>query len=513
MLRKVYFLFCLLLLAGFDTIAQTTNVDVLIKNAYVFLGDGKDSVLTNIGIAGERISYIGKEEIKAKQLIDAKGKFVAPGFIDTHTHADRWIEDRKRQQMLSWIYQGVTTVFAGNDGFGSYKIADKMAEYEEIGMGTNFALYVGFGSIRRDIVGLYKVAPTPEKLEKMKLLVASGMQEGAIGFSTGLSYLPQMYSKTNEVAQLYSEAAKYGGVYDTHMRSESNSIMQSIDETIAIGEKTNMPLHISHLKVSGEKNWGTADEVIAKINKARARGVNLTANQYPFEASMTGFKSTVIPDWAQEGGDKRMLERFKDENDLEKIKEYLRRRKDDGYKRIVIMSKNREFKDITGKSVSQIAQEWNKTNEDATIDILKMNPSVSAISFSMSEEDIVKFMSQQWVMTGSDGGNLHPRTYSTFTRILEEYVQKRKLMSLSWAIHRATGLTATTFNLKDRGFIKEGYYADIIIFNPENIKANSTFKDPEQYSQGMDYVFVNGIKAIDNGKKTGKLAGKIIKKQ
>lgn len=513
MLRKALIVFYLLAFSDISVIAQQKQVDVLIKNAYVFMGDGKDSVPVHVGITGERIAYVGKKAVKAKEIIDAKGRFVAPGFIDPHTHADRWIADRKRNDMLAWLYQGVTTVFAGNDGFGPYKIEQKAKEFEDIGMGTNFALFVGFGPVRQAILSSDNVAPTANQLEQMKNIVAEGMREGAIGFSTGLIYLPQMFSKTSEVAAIYKEAAKYNAIYDTHMRSEGDRVEESVDEVLAIGDHVNLPLHISHIKVSGESNWGKSDAVISKISKARANGINITANQYPFVASMTSLKATLVPAWAQEGGNRKTLERFENPNDLELIKKSLARKSDEGYKRIIVMTENKKLAQIAGKSVYEIAQMWNKPNEDAVIDIFKTDIGISCVNFSTSEDDVVNFMKQPWVMTGSDGGGQHPRTYATFTRIIEEYVQKRKLMSLSWAIYRATGLTATTFNLKDRGFIKEGYYADLIIFDLKNIKANATFQEPAQYSKGMDYVFVNGVKAIDNGKKTGKLAGRIIKKQ
>ena len=511
MFKKNIVLLAFLITIGYAGSAQQQQLDLLIKNAYVFNGDGKDSVLTNVGITGQRITYIGTKAKMSKEVIDAKGKFLSPGFIDTHTHADSWIKDKKRQEMLAWLYQGVTSVFAGNDGFGTYKIGEQIKQFEAIGMGTNFGLFVGFGPVREAVLGTKNVQPTNEQLAQMKQMVAAGMQEGAIGFSSGLIYLPQMYAKTSEIAELYKEAAKYGAVYDTHMRSEGDGVLTSIDETLAIGQNLNLPLHISHLKVSGERNWGNADAVIEKINAARAKGINITANQYPFVASMTSLKATLIPGWAQEGGSEQTLKRFEDATDGLRIRKALAKRNDEGFKRIIIMSKSENMTEITGKSVYEIAQMWKMANEEAAVKILTTDIGVSCVNFSMSEQDVVKMMQQPWVMTGSDGGNLHPRTYATFTRIIEEYVQKQKLMSLAWAIRRATGLTADTFNLKDRGYIKEGYYADLIIFDPTLVEAHSTFAAPEQYSSGMDYVFVNGVKTIDKGVKTGKLAGQIIK--
>lgn len=488
------------------------KVDILIKNAYVFNGDGKDSVLTNVGITNKRISFIGNSAIKAKEVIDAKGKYLTPGFIDPHTHAGGMIENKRDNGLIPWLTQGVTTVFMGSDGGGRFEIAKKSESYDKIGVGTNYVFFVGFGPVRSEILAKKNVKPTPEQVERMKLLVGQGMQEGAIGFSTGLIYLPQMYSKTKEVKELYAQAAKYNAVYDTHMRNESNKVLESIDEVLEIGDRTKLPLHISHIKVSGDDNWGRSGEVIEKINQARERGINLTANQYPFVASMTSLKATVMPAWAQEGGAKSTLNRFGNPEDLVRIKEFLNKRSDERYKRIVIMSRGKSSDAFRGKSIHQISQELGLSCADAAIEILKQtNMGASVVNFGMSEEDVIAFMKQPWVMTGSDGGGLHPRTYATFTKIIEDYVVKQKVISMTWAIRRATGLTADTFNLKDRGYIKEGYFADLVLFDPQNIKALSTFTDPEQLSVGMDYVFVNGQMAIENGKITRKLAGQIIK--
>jgi N-acyl-D-amino-acid deacylase len=497
-----------------SALAQSKNqVDILIKNAYVFNGDGGDSVLTNIGITKDRIAYIGKKDIAAKETIDAKGKYVAPGFIDPHTHADRHLTVKGKNELLSWVYQGVTTVFTGSDGFGPYNIAKKFSEFEKNGMGTNVAQFVGFGPIRTKIVGQDDVKASVEQITEMKKLVAKGMQEGAIGFSTGLIYLPQMFSQSDEIIELSKEAAKYGAIYDSHMRNENNQLVKSVKEVLQINKEGGLPVHMSHLKVTGEPNWGKSAEIINMVNEARAKGINITANQYPFIASMTSLKATLIPAWAQAGGSKKMIARFNNPDDLAKIKEELAKRSDERNKLIWVMSRNEKFKDMYAKSLYQISVEKKISVPDLVIECIKADTGISIMNFSMTENDIVAFMKQPWVMTGSDGGGSHPRTYSTFTRILEEYVMKRNAISMSWAIRRGTGLTADVFKLKDRGYIKLGYYADVIVFDSKRVKANSTYNDPEQLSEGMDYVFVNGTKAIDKGVKTGALAGKIIRRE
>jgi N-acyl-D-amino-acid deacylase len=495
------------------TVHAQKKVDVLIKNAWVFNGDGKDSVYTNVGISGDRISYIGKNEIAAKETIDANGRYLSPGFIDPHTHANGMIENKKDNSLMPWLMQGVTTIIIGADGGGPYDVASHVEKYQNIGVGANFGFFVGFGPVRKKVLGQVNVQPNASQLSEMKKLVAQGMREGAVGFSTGLIYLPQMYSKTNEVKELYAEAAKYGAVYDSHMRNESNGVLRSIDELIKIGDGTDLPLHISHIKVSGENNWGRAQEVVDKVNEARAKGVNLTANHYPFEASMTSLRATVLPQWAQEGGNAATLARFENPEERTKIIEHLNLRSEDRYKRILIMSRGKSSDAFRGKSIFQISQEMNLPFAEAIIEIFKQTKmAASVVNFGMGKEDIETFVKQPWIMTGSDGGGLHPRTYATFTKIIEDFVVKKPLISMSQAIHRATQLTANTFSIKDRGEIKEGKFADIILFSPNNIKAKSTYIDPEQLSEGIDFMFVNGVKVIREGKYTGKLEGKFIKK-
>lgn len=517
-------LFPLLLFGGLTLTAQERpqEVDLLIQGAWVFDGTGKDSVQLDVGISGEKISFVGKaQEIKAKATLDARGRYLAPGFIDTHTHADRWIaraKDAKAGEvssnaLLPWLQQGVTTLFAGNDGFGSHKVAEKLAEFQEIGLGTNVYLFVGLGPVRRAVLGKVDVDPTEAQLKTMEGLVDRAMQEGAIGFSTGFLYLPQRFAETPEAIALAKVAAKYeGAVYDSHMRSEGKWLLKAIRETMEIGQQAGIPVHISHLKASGRDNWGRSKAAIALIDSARTQGMAITANQYPFEASMTSLRANTIPGWGQEGGLRAMVRRLKDPELSKKIKDNLNQRDADFAKNVVIVSKAEGFGDISGKTLEELSREWKIDVGELVVRLLIMEPGVSAITFSMSEEDIQNYMVQPWVMTGSDGGGAHPRTYATFTRILEHYVLDKKLFSMAWAIHRATGLTAETFNIRDRGLIEVGRYADLILFDPDKLRAESTFQEAEALSTGMEYVWVNGQLAISKGAYTGALPGKALKR-
>lgn len=514
-INKILVLLVSLLLAVVMSSAQTVELDILIKNALVYDGLNNAPQKLAIGIKGEKIAYVGPEDgkILAKRIIDAAGAVLSPGFIDPHTHADRWLRDPDRKQALPWLYQGVTTVFAGNDGFGPFNIKSTFKKLDKTGMGVNLALFVGFGSVRSKVLGKGNVQPTEDQIEEMKRLVEKGMKEGALGFSTGLLYVPQRYSKTKEIIELSKVAARYGAIYDSHIRSEAGGMVSSVKETLQIGREANISLHISHIKVSGSKNWGKSKEAIELIRQARAKGVNITANQYPFTASLTSMKTNLIPSWAQAGGNKEMLKRFGNEASLSRIKNHLSKRTDEANKNVMISTNDTSMKDLNGKTLFEICQEWSLPIEDVVIKILKVNPSVSAITFSMSEEDVTSFMQEPWVMTGSDGGGVHPRTYATFAHLIEYYVRGKQVFDLQWMIYRSTGLTAKTFGIKDRGVIKEGNYADIIIFHPENVQANSDFRNIKRLSSGMSYVLINGEIAIDEGKHTSKLAGKSILKQ
>lgn len=512
MIKRIGLLLLFISAAFSYSLAQSASqVDILVRGAWVFDGSNGDSVKTDVGITGDKITFLGnstKDKISALKVIDATGLYLAPGFIDPHTHYNRWLDskDAEKRANVPCLSQGVTTVFVGSDGFGTYRIKKKMDAYRTNGIGTNVALWVGFGSVRNAIIGNKDVTPNEEELKKEEELVAQGMKEGALGLSTGLYYAPQSYSKTPEVIALSKVAAKYGGVYDTHMRSESQDLIKAVKEVITIGKTAAMPVHISHIKCLGPSAWGKSDEVISLIKQAQKEDINITASQYPYIASHTSLTAMLIPRWVQSGGSKAMLERFNNSDTLKEIMPELSVQLAirGGDSRITLSSGNASFVE---KTLHQVAASWGISPEDATIRILKKEPDISANSFSMLESDVDDFMLQPWVMTCSDGGGDHPRTYGTFIRKIREYVLDKELLSMSQAIHRATGETATFFGLHKRGFIRKGYYADIVIFNPNTIRDNATFADPKRLASGVDFVFVNGKMAIDHGKYTGILVG------
>lgn len=510
---------CFLLIMAATSFGQSSvgkTLDLLIKGAMVFDGSGKDSAQLDVGILGDRIAFVGNAQlaqIKAKKVIDATGLYLAPGFIDPHTHSDRFLnsKDAAQRANLPFLAQGVTTVFAGNDGFGGSDIGAQLSNWDRNGIGTNAALFVGHGGVRKEVLGSKNVQPTPVQLDEMRKRVDRAMKEGAIGLSGGLFYAPASYAKTEEVTELAKVAAKYQGVYDTHMRSEGNGVLDGVKETLDIGEGSGIPVHISHIKVSGDANWGRSQEVITMLENALRKGLKVTANQYPYIASSTSLKSTLMPRWAEDGGSKEMLKRFEDPKTLEKIRENLASKLDnpDRADRIVLAAPLNAA--LNGKSILKISQEWGIKPEDAVIKILQEHPAISVISFGMTEEDVVQFMKQPWVMTGSDGGGAHPRTYGTFARKLGLYALEKKIITLSFAIHSATGLTATTFQVKDRGFIKEGFYADIVLFDPIRFRDNATFEQSTRLASGVEYVLVNGKLSISEGKYNGALAGKALR--
>ncbi len=494
-----------------------TEVDYLITGAEVFDGTSGEAKPMDIGIKGDRIAIIsvpGRSKADALHVIDAKGMYLAPGFIDPHTHALSDLDSKTDRSLQAWLWQGVTTVFEGNDGSSPFPVGEKLDEWTKSGIGINAALLVGHGTVRAKIIGSKDTLAGTAEIAAMKELVRQAMKEGAFGLSSGLFYSPGSFANTHEVIELAKVAAEYGGIYDTHMRDESSygiGLIGSVRETIEIGEKAGLPVHISHIKALGRDVWGKSEEVIKLVEEAQAKGLKVTANQYPYPASNTSLRASVIPRWAEDGGNNAMISRFDDPA----LKEQLDREiaeniyKRGGANTLVFTSMGRDS--LKGLSLEEAAKKLAMNEVNATKHILKNSPSIGVVSFNMQEEDIKNFMKQPWVMTGSDGGAGHPRKYGTFPKKIREYALEKGYLTLQEAIHRSSGLTAATMQIRERGFIKKGYFADLIIFSPDEFRDEATFDEPALYARGMRYVFVNGVPAINNGEYTGSLPGKALR--
>ncbi len=500
-----------------NPITNELKLDLLIKGGTVVDGSGSAPVKTDIGVRGDRIVFIGKSarlKVDAARTLDAAGMIVAPGFIDPHTHTLEDLSNPKRNSNEDYLMQGVTTVVTGNDGDGPFRVASILEKWERQGIGTNAALLVGHGRVRGEVLGAGDVQPTIEQLAQMKNLMAQAMDEGAFGMSTGLYYAPGSFAKTEEVIELAKTVAAKGGVYDTHMRDESSysiGLLGSIRETIRIGREAKIPVHISHIKALGRDVWGQSREAVRLIKQARAKGINVTANQYPYTASGTNIVAALVPRWAEAGGNAEMLKRIKDPEIrsrlVSEMEVNLRRR--NGAEAILFTnSRNRE---LFGKTLGAVAKERNKSPVETALDIAA-DGGAGIASFNMSEADIEYFMKQPFVMTGSDGSSGHPRKYGTFPRKLRQYVFDKKLITLPFAVRASSALTAETFRIPERGRLRVGYFADIIVFDPQTVTDRATYEQPEMLAAGMKFVVVNGKISVEEGKYTGTLAGRALRK-
>ncbi|MBL1407426.1 N-acyl-D-amino-acid deacylase family protein [Sphingobacterium faecale] len=518
MIGRIFSIVCLILFSVFVSRAQRTDkLDVLIKNAWVFDGTGSDSVQLDVGICKDRILFVGKEEgLKAKRVIDAVGLYLAPGFIDPHTHHNGSLmsEDAGKRAVLRVLKQGVTTIFMGNDGSGPMPIGETLEQWQQDGIGVNAALFVPHGTVRTKVIGFRNIEASDAQIEQMKVLVEQGMKEGAFGLSTGLFYTPGFFSSTDEVIELSKVAAAYGGIYDTHQRDEgqqSVGVINSVKEVLEIGEKANIPVHISHIKVLGTPSWGKSLEIIRMVEEAQKKGIKATANQYPYVASRTSLSAAVVPPWVRDGGLSAMKKHFHDpslrDSILRGIGEMIRVRTGTAEKLLLSIPSD-PFLD--NKSIAEVAKIWNISPEAAVLEILK-DRSPSVHSFSMTEEDLLNFMREPWVMVGSDGGDGHPRAFGTFPRLIRRYAIDKNVLSLAQAIHKSSGLTAKTLHIRDRGFIREGHYADIVLFDPKTIADKAVFGKTEQLATGIEYVWVNGKLTIDRGEYTKALAGRTLR--
>jgi N-acyl-D-amino-acid deacylase len=493
-------------------LVHAQDLDLILRNGTVIDGSGAPPAHTDVGISGDHIVVVGSGAgKKAKRVIDATGLVITPGFIDPHTHTADDLTDPKRSDNEAYLMQGVTTVATGNDGDSPERTGDTLAKWARQGIGTNAALFIGEGTVRRQVMGMSDARPTPQQMEKMKALVDTAMNQGAIGLSTGLYYAPGSYATTEEIIELARVAAQHGGIYDTHMRDESTyniGLMNSVRETLRIGKEAGIPVMISHIKALGADVWGQSTEVIALIDQARKAGIKATASQYPYDASGTSVTASLVPRWAEADG--KLLKNIDDpalhQRLIQEMTENLHRR---GGPETLLMTDAKD-RSIVGKNLAQIAKQRNVSPIEAALQIIRAGGS-SVASFNMKESDIEAFMKQPWVMTCSDGSEGHPRKYGTFPRKIHEYVYEKHVLSLEAAVRSSTSLPAETLQLKNRGLLKQGYFADVLVFDPKTFIDRATYEDPTVLATGVQYLLVNGQFAVDQGKLTSTLAGRALK--
>ena len=571
------------------------SYDVLIKNGRIFDGSLKNAVIADIAIRGDTIVKIAKSiKGNAKSIVDARGLYVSPGFIDLHTHVDRNMYFPENRAVINFLKQGVTSVIVGQCGGSAWPIVEKAEDqiqrWTEEGIAPNAALLVGHGTVRQIVMGMENRAPTPQELEKMKALVKEAMDQGAHGLSTGLIYLPGRYSKTDEVIELAKVISPYKGIYHTHIRDERNRLLDAIQEAIEISKQANVPAHISHFKVMGKDNWGLVLEACTIIEKANAKGLTITADQYPYQfANGNPYRSPIprstwigdsdVPRLSSSDIDK-IFDQLRDaqlidlytkitpytpigKNHQKYLNELPRQRLVQLVSRSLVSTgdffgpenpRSRMFflermknpdeaakirreittyienligadqfivgmcveKNLERKSIKQVADLKGISIADAAIELELMGAKI--IPLQMCEKDIEYIMKKKYVGTGSDGvtpyygiGLAHIRSYSTFLHKIKKYALKRKSVSVPHVIRSQTSLPAEIMSWQDRGWIKEGYKADIVIFDLENIETRTSISNPHQYSEGVEYLFINGELVLDKGKWTGKLPGKILR--
>ncbi|MGA2193626.1 MAG: D-aminoacylase [Bryobacteraceae bacterium] len=533
--------------------AAANPYDIVIRNGRIIDGTGSPWYAGDVGIRAGRIAAVGHLEGQpARRSIDARGMVVAPGFIDMLGQSETSI--LVNPHLPSKIYQGITTEVTGEGGsiaplndavvkldhvswehYGIQPTWRRFGEYfarlRKQGMGINLASYVGATQVRRVVVGEDNRAPTAVELERMKALVRDAMREGAVGLSTSLQYAPAPYATTEELIALAAEAGKSGGIYASHIRDEGNGIIRALDEAFRIGREANIPVEIWHLKAAGKSNWGRMAEIAGHIEAARKSGVDVAADTYAYTAAFNSF-SAVIPPWAHDGGDKKLIERLKDPEQRARIRKEMETPGGDWNNEwqqvsgpeafIVGAVQNPKLLPLQGKTIAEIAKLWNKDPIDTVFDLLIEDEAFTQVAFFlMSEPDVALALQQPWVSvcndsqgTATDGllgkEHPHPRAYGAFPHILRKYVREEKKLTLEEAIRKFTALPAGRMRFADRGVLKAGMWADVVVFDPETIRDVATFENPNQLSEGMQFVLVNGVPVIDGGKMTNALPGRVV---
>jgi N-acyl-D-amino-acid deacylase len=529
------------------------DFDVIIKGGTVYDGTGADPQQVDLAIRGDRIAGVGDfKTANAKIIIDATGLAVAPGFINMLSWSNESLIQDGRSE--SEIRQGVTTEIMGegesmgpvNDRVREHMLREQsdikydikwntLAEYlkylQSRGISCNVASFLGATTVREYAIGFEDKAPTPQQLDQMCDLVRKEMEAGALGIGTSLIYPPAFYAKTEELIELCKVAAKYQGKYISHMRSEGNQLLEALDELIRISRESRIPAEVYHIKAAGQKNWPKEDELLSRIEAAQKEGLKITADMYTYTAGGTGLDA-CFPPWTEDGGYPALFKRLRDPATREKIKAQVQTPSNDwenmylaagGPENIVLVGfKSEKLKPLTGKTLAEVAKTRTKDPIDTAMNLIAEDESrIGSIYFMISEENIKKELAKPWISFGSDEAsqapegvflksNPHPRAYGNFARLLGKYVRDEKVLPMNEAIRRLSGLPATNLGLDHRGFIKEGMFADVVVFDPATISDRATFEKPHQYALGMKHVFVNGVQVLKDGEHTGAKPGRAL---
>ena len=502
---------------------RPTHYDVLIRGGTVFDGTGGAGRRADVAITGDRIVKVGgiSADATADTVVDATGRIVAPGFIDVHSHAAPGIETVELAAALPILYQGVSTVVINPDGKGPADLAPQFARIRALTPGVNLVPLIGHNAVREAVMGLANRDPTPDELVRMEKLIAAGMDLGAFGISSGPFYVPGKYSKTPELIALARVAARYpGAVHTSHIRDESSydiGVLAAIGELIEVSRQSGIRGIVTHMKMLGPSVWGKSGEAIRMIEAARAEGLSIWADQYPYTASGSNLASALVPDWAQEGGAQAIARRLQDPAQRAKIRAGMAPNLElrGGAATIQIRSYPADHS-LEGKRLDAIASARGQDPLDTAIDML-IAGGAKTISFNMSDDDVDAIMRQPWTMTSTDGalvpfgqGSEHPRAYGTFPRKIRSYVLDRPVLSMAQAIHAATGLPAEVFGIEDRGVLRRGAFADVLVFDPATIRDTATYDKPHAYAQGVAYLFINGRAAVFRGKVTPERFGRLL---
>lgn len=528
-----HFLLFVILVTSFIFFMQCSKgrpeFDIIIKNGTIVDGLGAKPIRADIGIFQGKIKTIGSlQEKKAKKVIDAANLMVCPGFIDLHTHTDRGIVDQPEAH--NYIRQGVTTVIGGNCGGSKFPIGEFLKKVEEKKIAINFCTLVGHNTIREKVMGNADREPSEEELVEMKKMVEQAMQEGAVGISTGLKYIPGAYAKTDEVIELAKVVQQYNGFYATHMREEGQGILEAVQETIEIGKSAQIPVQISHHKITSVDRWGDSEKTLGMVDNARKAGIDVTLDQYPYPATSTGL-TVLFPSWALEGDSKQRIERWNDEKIkpqiIEKIMYNIQHDRGGNDLNRILIARYTPEPELEGLTIAQILEKKGipvtlKAGAELIVQLQLRGMAgekeqVSAIYFCLDDADIERIMKHPMVSHASDGGitklnvgKPHPRNYGTFPRVLRLYVREKGILTFEEAIRKMTSLPASRLGLTERGCIKEGCYADIVILDPDIVSDTATWKNPHSYPIGISYVLVNGQLVVENNKFPGVYPGKVI---